>query len=454
MITDLQKKEFEGIELGREEVYDPSIQRILPFKLVGDPIDDIDWRFSNMASGFPFEFEGRTWKNSEELYLCGEFSEPGERSEFIQRDIISATSGYAAKRFKKAKYKVEVRKDFAEFRLQWMLFVVWQKCRGSQDFRYHLLQSVDYDILVENTTTDNQGTAEIWGCRNPELTKVRKDCANAIKANPGNRTKAELKRYILVETNKIRNRGEWRGQNNIGKILMICRKALLLGIEPPIDYEFLAQYDIHILGKKIDFAKCKAEANNIVGIMDPEVVAVLNLMTHKMSTDKEFHDKVVSLGMPWDTDHTLEHLARYVVASGGKVDRQEYVATADLWLARACLFNQLDDLDHEDRKAILHQLFTVDELSMKANDELLQAALSKDWKHWITISKERDSQLQILNQMIDQFLDVQKDWHPLLWRVVGGVNQRARESNDAYDLRQTRKLVLHRLIEHYTSDTK
>lgn len=58
---------------------------------------------------------------------------------------------------------------------------------------------------------------------------------------------------INLETNKINDVGEWRGQNNIGKILMICRDCIANGTEPPIDYELLRNANIHILGKKLTF---------------------------------------------------------------------------------------------------------------------------------------------------------------------------------------------------------
>ena len=249
---------FADLVLGRKEEYDPNKQYVFPFKTIGDPVDNIDCRYSNMAGGFPFEFEGHLYKNSEELYLCGEFSECGDRSIAIQQDILSAKNAYASKRFKRSKYKAEVRADFAEFRLQWMLFVVWHKCKGNAEFRKHLLEAPDDAIYVENTTTDNQGTAEIWGCKNPELTEVREVEADRIRRWTGrNVSKQKFERRILWVTNKIRNIGTWKGQNNIGKILMICRRALLLGIEPPIDYGLLSRYNIYILGKRIDFATYK-----------------------------------------------------------------------------------------------------------------------------------------------------------------------------------------------------
>ena len=63
----------------------------------------------------------------------------------------------------------------------------------------------------------------------------------------------DLKQLINVETNKINDIGVWRGQNNIGKILMICRDCLIAGSEPEIDYDLLQQSNIYLFGKKLSF---------------------------------------------------------------------------------------------------------------------------------------------------------------------------------------------------------
>ena len=113
--------------LGQEEVYIASPD-IWTFKKVSDIVNDINLRLSNMAGGFPFEFDGHAWKDSERLYLCGEFSNDTEEHLNVQHVLLGATSGYAAKRFGKARFLRLIRPDFKSFRLQWMLFVVWQKC--------------------------------------------------------------------------------------------------------------------------------------------------------------------------------------------------------------------------------------------------------------------------------------------------------------------------------------
>lgn len=242
--------------LGVTETYDPKTQNCWPFKRSNDVRNGIPLKLSNMCGGFEFDFNGDHWKSSEVLYLCGEYSTGTDKELEIQKELIAQTSGYAAKRFIKAKYKDDVRKDFTEFRLQWMLFVVWQKCLGSENFRRLLGLFPSSSILIEDTTTDTGGTASIWGCSNKELTQVRKERENELNewfSKTTGVTKKEFKDIVSDEINKILEYGTWVGENNIGKILMICRDCLRNGTEPEIDYELLRSKNIYILGKKLTF---------------------------------------------------------------------------------------------------------------------------------------------------------------------------------------------------------
>ena len=148
------QKQTNSLILGRTETYNCETQDIWSWHRVSDVVEGIELRLSNMAGGFPFEVAGHTWPTSEQLYLAGEFTDPQ-----IQQELLQVKSGYAAKRFVKAKHKRAVREDFTTFRLQWMLWVVWQKCKGNEAFRKLLLSVPEDAILVEDTTTDNQGTA-------------------------------------------------------------------------------------------------------------------------------------------------------------------------------------------------------------------------------------------------------------------------------------------------------
>lgn len=243
----------EAIILDREEVYDPTIQNVWPFKHVDDIVEGIKLNLGNMTSCYPFEVEEVKWRSTEELYLAGEFSNNTTEHLTIQEELRAAKSPYAAKRFVKGKHRKEVREDFTEFRTQWMLWCVWQKCKGNIDFRSKLLSIPDDVILVEETTTDTGGSGQIWGCSNRELVATRKAVAQSITEKHTELTKKNLDFLINVETNAIRNVGIFRGQNNIGKILMICRDCIKRGIEPDIDLELLRSKQIFILGKLLIF---------------------------------------------------------------------------------------------------------------------------------------------------------------------------------------------------------
>lgn len=234
--------------LGREERIVVSQYPVWCFRKVTGVVEGIEMRFSNMAGGYPFEFAGIDWPSSEQLYLCGEFTAP-----LIQRELRSQTSGYAAKRFIKAKYKAQIREDFPYFRLQWMLWVVWQKCLGNESFREKLLTIPDGVILVEETTRDTGSTAIVWGCRNKELIVYRQRLKERITRNSVNLNKKQLDLRINIETNKVRNIGVFEGQNNMGKILMICRRCLLDGVEQLIDRDLLNSSKITILGSHLTF---------------------------------------------------------------------------------------------------------------------------------------------------------------------------------------------------------
>ena len=126
--------------------------------------------------------------------------------------MISATSGYAAKRYKKSKHKQKIRPDFTTFRHQWMLWCVWQKCLGSEKFRKHLLSMPDDAIIVE-----------------------------------------VVKRDLVWATEEDANTGHLNGANGVGKILTYCRQCLKEDKQPAIDTDALNNAGIYILGEKLKF---------------------------------------------------------------------------------------------------------------------------------------------------------------------------------------------------------
>ena len=73
--------------LGRVERYDATQIRCCSFAKASDIADGVDVRLTNMAGGYPFEFGGATWRDSETLYLCGEFSDSPEKHLAIQEEM-------------------------------------------------------------------------------------------------------------------------------------------------------------------------------------------------------------------------------------------------------------------------------------------------------------------------------------------------------------------------------
>lgn len=252
-----QETETFEIILGRVEHINASHFNCLSFAKASDMVNSINVRLSNMAGGYPFSFGGVTWHDSETLYLCGEFSDSSEKHLLVQEDMQRQTSGFAAKRFIKKRNSNFIRQDFADFRIQWMLYVVWQKCKGNADFANLLLQLPDDAIIIEDTTKQHGDTREVWGCTNTELAirraELKKKVTRQAKTDNPKISKAALKRLVNMEICKVNSFGVFVGQNNLGKILMICRDCLIQGVEPPIDYNLLETKDIHILGKRISF---------------------------------------------------------------------------------------------------------------------------------------------------------------------------------------------------------
>lgn len=238
--------------LGKNETY-PASSNTWAFKKGTDIIHGINLRLSNMVGGFPFECLGYQWKDSERLYLCGEFSNNTEEHLSIQKDMMEFSSGFAAKKFCKNKHKDSIREDFNTFRLEWMLWCVWQKCAGNGSFRKLLLTIPSNVTIVENTTTDHNATGSVWGCANKELESARKKLAKQIEDNHIGWKKKDIESLKSVDVNRLDNIGEWVGENNMGKVLMICRDSLRENKRPDFNTDLLNSANIYIMGKKVVF---------------------------------------------------------------------------------------------------------------------------------------------------------------------------------------------------------
>ena len=59
--------------------------------------------------------------------------------------------------------------------------------------------------------------------------------------------------FVMGMTKGRACRCRFARQNNIGKILMLCRDCIREGVEPPIDYDLLRRSNIYILGELLTF---------------------------------------------------------------------------------------------------------------------------------------------------------------------------------------------------------
>ena len=201
--------------LGRKECLDPSSLSLLTYGRPGDICMGFEsGRLGNMAGGFHFELFGVNWYSSEHLYLCGEWSLNTGQCFEIQLYVRSIKSGSWAWRCSKSKYRNDIRPDFASFRLQWMQWCVWQKCRLNEGFA-QLLMSVPDDVVIVELVSKND----------------------------------------LVWSTNVDEAGILHGGNAMGKILTICRRHLLNGTTPNIDIDLLNASNIYILGNRIQFEK-------------------------------------------------------------------------------------------------------------------------------------------------------------------------------------------------------
>lgn len=213
---EISKEEKYNMSLDRQSVtrsdsIDPKEYRTLQYSKPQDEFEGIKIELGNQRGGFPFMALGHEWRSVEHLYLCGEWSLATPEHKAIQEDIRTATSGYAAKRYKRSKYKSQMRKDKTAFHTDWMIWCIWQKCLGNEAFRNHLLSMPKDRVIVEVIKDDPTWAA--W----PDANGVLQGC------------------------------------NGVGKILTICRNCLEAGTEPEYDKELLNRTGIYILGERVQF---------------------------------------------------------------------------------------------------------------------------------------------------------------------------------------------------------
>lgn len=155
-----------------------------------------------------------------------------------------------------------IRSDWEDSMADWMLYVIWNKCKGNEDFANKLKAIPRNAILMENSTTIHEGTSVYWGSKNENLESARDKVARYVelqymkKVRQGKikRNQSELDAEMQAARNEIHYIGTFsKGHNYMGKILKMCQIALLDGIEPNINYELLRSKQIYLFGKLLTF---------------------------------------------------------------------------------------------------------------------------------------------------------------------------------------------------------
>lgn len=234
------------------EAYNASTQNCYAFRHGYDVRQGLSLSLGNMVRGYDFDLQGIHFHNSECAYIAGAFSDGTDAHLAVQRQLVACDNGYAAKKTIRKPHDNEKRADWETFNVEWMKYVVWQKCLGNEDFRGLLLSFPKNAVIIEDCTFQKGSTATVWGTRNDELKKRLNHLRKELKAQ--GMCKAAIKR----EQDRMRL-GEWAtvgqfvGQNLMGKILMACKQALECGHEPSIDYALLNSKHINILGKELSF---------------------------------------------------------------------------------------------------------------------------------------------------------------------------------------------------------
>ena len=234
------------------EAYDASTLNCFAFRHGYDVRQGLPLSLGNMVRGYGFDLQGIHFHNSECAYIAGAFSDDTAAHHAIQSQLVACDNGFAAKKTIRKPHDSEKRADWESFNVEWMKYVVWQKCLGNEDFRQLLLSFPKDAVIIEDSTFQRGSTATVWGTRNDELKKRLNALRKELKAQ--GMCKAAIKR----EQDRMRL-GEWAtvgqfvGQNLMGKILMACKEALEKGTDPYIDYALLTRKHIHILGKELSF---------------------------------------------------------------------------------------------------------------------------------------------------------------------------------------------------------
>ena len=245
--------DLSNIVFDREECYDATRYMCFPFKTGDDYVNGIKVDLGNQLNGYPFKYMGIEWLNSELLYLCGQFSNNTTEHIKIQRALAAENNGYLAKKNIKYPNAKLIRDDWdIEIAANWMLFVIWQKCRGNTDFVAKLKSIPREAIIIEESTKETTG--KIWGCHNSIREESTPIALRYVEYKNPFATKKALNQLKEEMRNSLTYIGCYEsGKNIMGKCLKIVQLALFDGKEPKIDYDLLKSKQIHLFGELLTF---------------------------------------------------------------------------------------------------------------------------------------------------------------------------------------------------------
>lgn len=238
------------IDLNKWEEYDASKVEIMSFRHNYDIVRGMIFNVGNMCSGYPFIVNGFKFHNSEAAYITGLYSLDIQEHRRIQKLLMDNDDGYKAKKeFRNKRYSDIARKDWDSYYMEWMKYVVWQKCTTNNEFAKLLKFIPSTAMVVENATGMTSPRAQLWGCFNEYLEELR----DAKELMFQTRHPKAIDREINEERNRWNNFGIWKGRNAMGKIIKMCSVCLKSGMEFPINYTLLRSKHIFICGKEVEY---------------------------------------------------------------------------------------------------------------------------------------------------------------------------------------------------------
>ena len=262
-ISDIHFKD-DDLKMDKSSTIDSSQELCYSFRKKGDTRDGKLLNFSNMLKGYPFEFLGKTFNDSECAYISGFYTSNHTECFRIQHELsdyekggYNAKADYRKANVEKSKNTPYIRADWTDLNcnFHWMLLVLWEKVNHNEVFRNMLMEIPINAHLIEDTSYHNSTNAQIWGCKNLILKDIRKSIREKLRSRLIEKGVIKLKTLNEAEQlidNKINNIGIWEGQNATGKALKLCQIALVKGELPPFDLELINSKNIYWFGSQIE----------------------------------------------------------------------------------------------------------------------------------------------------------------------------------------------------------